>query len=46
MFYDHVKVKRIRNSEHQTLEIKINDDILLFAKYSRQEIEVGAPRIS
>jgi hypothetical protein len=39
------EVKRIRNGEHQTIETLINEEILLFAKYLRQEIHNWNPRI-
>ena len=41
-----VKVKRIRNGEHQTLETLINEEALLFAKSLRNESKTLVPRIS
>jgi hypothetical protein len=32
-----VEVKRIRNGEHQTIEMLVNEETLLFAKYIRGE---------
>lgn len=40
-----VKVKRIRNGEHQTLETLINEEALLFAKYLRGEYKNWIPRV-
>ena len=45
-FETRVKVKRIRNGEHQTLETLINEESLLFAKYLREESKTWNPRIS
>ena len=41
-----MEVKRIRNGEHQTLEMLINEEALLVAKYLRREIKSWAPRIA
>lgn len=43
-FETKVKVKRIRNGEHQTLETLVNEEALLFAKYLRHEIKIWNPR--
>jgi len=40
-----VKVKRIRNREHQTLETLINEETQLFAKYLRGEAKSWVPRV-
>ena len=44
-FESKVKVKRIRNWEHQTLETLISEEAQLFAKYLRNENKTGIPRI-
>jgi len=44
-FENMVKVKRIRNGEHQTIETLINEEALLFAKYLRGEVISWVPRI-
>ena len=41
-----MKVKRIRNGEHQIIETLINEEALLFAKYLKREIQNWAPRIA
>jgi CRISPR-associated protein Cas1 len=43
-FETRVEIKRIRNGEHQTLETLINEEVLLFAKYLRGEIQSWTPR--
>jgi hypothetical protein len=45
-FESRVKVKRIRNGEHQTLETLINEEALLFAKYLRGEFKNWVPRVT
>lgn len=45
-FENMVKVKRIRNGEHQTLETLINEEALLFAKYLRNESKEWVPRLA
>jgi len=40
-----VKVKRIRNGEHQTLETLINEEAQLFVKYLRGEAKSWVPRV-
>jgi hypothetical protein len=44
-FETRIKVKRIKNGEHQTIETLINEESLLFAKYLRGETQSWAPRV-
>lgn len=44
-FEKKVEVPRIRAGERQTLEILINEEALVFAKYLRIENRVWNPRI-
>jgi hypothetical protein len=44
-FESRVEGKRIRNGEHQTIETLINEEVLLFAKYLRNERNTWIPRI-
>jgi len=41
-----VEVKRIRNGEYQTIETLINEETLLFVKYSRKERSNWTHRIA
>ncbi len=44
-FETRIKVKRIRNGEHQTIETLINEEAQLFARFLRNELKSWIPRI-
>jgi len=47
MFFEtKVGIPRIRHGFHQTLETLINEEVLLFAKYLRDEREIWIPRLA
>jgi len=45
LFEAKVDIPRIKHGENQTIKTLINEEILLLAKYLRNEIPVWKPRI-
>jgi hypothetical protein len=44
-FETSVNIKRVRHGEKQTIETLINEEAQLFARYLRNELKTGIPRV-